>query len=367
MASVVLADVCKSYQNGFQAVKNFNLEIQDGEFIIFVGPSGCGKSTTLRMIAGLDDISSGELWIDGNLSNFVEPGNRGLSMVFQNYALYPYMTVYENMAFSLRCARLNKREIDSRVRQTAELLQIGHLLNRRPGALSGGQKQRVAIGSVLVRQTKLLLMDEPLSNLDAKLRAQMRVELARIHRKLGSTIIYVTHDQVEAMTLGTRIVVLKDGVIQQVAAPDELYRNPVNRFVAGFIGSPSMNFIPVEIAVREGHLVLMFGENRIWATPGLERKLFESGYAGKTMIMGIRPEDLMAEETADSRSYMEMETAVQENLGAEILAHGEICGEPVCVRLPQGSRAVRGEKIRLYPDMDKMILFDKETERNVLL
>ena len=243
MANLALRNVCKSYPNGFHAVKDFNLDIRDGEFIIFVGPSGCGKSTTLRMIAGLEDITSGELWIDDQLVNFLEPKNRDLSMVFQNYALYPHMSVYDNMAFSLKIRKMDKKEISRRVHEAARLLEIEHLLDRKPGALSGGQKQRVAIGSVIVRQPKAYLMDEPLSNLDAKLRTQMRVELSRIHSRLNATIIYVTHDQVEAMTLGTRIVVMKAGVIQQVAAPSDLYQNPVHQFVAGFIGSPAINFI----------------------------------------------------------------------------------------------------------------------------
>ena len=274
MANVSLVDVDKSYSNGFHAVKKFNLEIQDGEFVIFVGPSGCGKSTTLRMIAGLEEISSGELWIDGVLSNYLEPGERGLSMVFQNYALYPYMTVYENMAFGLRVHKMEKAEIDKRVREAAALLQIDHLLDQRPAALSGGQKQRVAIGSVLVRKPKLFLMDEPLSNLDAKLRGQMRVELAKIHHQFGATIIYVTHDQVEAMTLGDRIVVMNEGEIQQVAAPAELYNNPINQFVAGFIGSPSMNMIPVTLVPNEeGNPCLDFAGTKLEISRMLGRKL----------------------------------------------------------------------------------------------
>lgn len=364
MANVLLSDIGKSYKNGFHAVKNFNLEIQDGEFIIFVGPSGCGKSTTLRMIAGLEDITSGELWIDGQLVNFVEPRERGLSMVFQNYALYPYMSVYENMAFSLRCAKLEKQEIDLRVREAAKLLEIGHLLDRKPNALSGGQKQRVAIGSVLVRRPKLFLMDEPLSNLDAKLRTQMRVELAKLHKQLGATIIYVTHDQVEAMTLGTRIVVMKEGVIQQVAAPNELYNNPVNQFVAGFIGSPAMNFLPVEAVSQDGHLILESGGERLEISPILERKLREKGYAGKKMVLGIRPEDLHEEGNRNCR--MAMEVAVREGLGAEVLLHGEIAGEPVCAKLPPSSKAGQGETVWLYPDMSRAKLFDCETEENVL-
>ncbi len=364
MANVSLVEVEKSYENGFQAVKHFNLEIKDGEFIIFVGPSGCGKSTTLRMIAGLEDISSGELWIDGKLANFLEPGERELSMVFQSYALYPYMSVYENMAFGLRVRHTDKEEIDRRVHQTAKLLQIDHLLDRRPAALSGGQKQRVAIGSVLVRQPKLFLMDEPLSNLDAKLRTQMRVELAKIHRQFGATIIYVTHDQVEAMTLGDRIVVMKAGEIQQVASPNELYNNPINQFVAGFIGSPSMNFLTVHVAAKDGDCVLEFGENRLAVSKVLQRKLQERGYMGKQLVLGIRPEDLSAQGDANCR--LAMDVMVREGLGAEVLLHGEVCGEKVCAKMKPECTSKAGESVWLYPDMNKVKLFDETTGENLL-
>lgn len=364
MANVVLSEIGKSYKNGFHAVKNFNLEIQDGEFIIFVGPSGCGKSTTLRMIAGLEEISSGELWIDGKLVNFLEPRERDLSMVFQNYALYPYMSVYENMAFALRCAKLDRQEIDRRVREAAGLLEIDRLLDRKPSALSGGQKQRVAIGSVLVRKPKLFLMDEPLSNLDAKLRSQMRVELAKLHKQLGATIIYVTHDQVEAMTLGSRIVVMKEGIIQQVAAPNELYNNPVNQFVAGFIGSPAMNLFPVAIRYENGQVILEFGENRMEVSRILAYKLQERGYVGKRMMFGIRPEDLHEEGSETCR--MAMEVTVREGLGAEVLLHGEVAGEPVCAKLPPAAKARQGETVWLYPDLARAKFFDCETGENVL-
>ena len=296
MADISLVNVCKTYKGGQNAVKDFNLDIKDRELIIFVGPSGCGKSTTLRMIAGLEDISSGELWMDDCLMNMVEPKNRNLSMVFQNYALYPHMTVYENMAFGLRVRRIPSGEIDARVREAARILEISHLLDRRPAALSGGQKQRVAIGSVIVRKPKAYLMDEPLSNLDAKLRAQMRVEIAKLHKQLNATIIYVTHDQVEAMTLGTRIVVMNRGMIQQVAPPAELYRNPVNKFVAGFIGSPTMNFLDVDVLEEDG-TVWLLGQG--WRLPleGYQAsKLKDKGYTGKRITLGIRPEDLHQEE-----------------------------------------------------------------------
>ena len=243
MSSVQLKNVCKKYPNGYEAVKDFNLDIQDKEFIIFVGPSGCGKSTTLRMVAGLEDISSGELIIDGKVMNDVEPKDRDIAMVFQSYALYPHMSVYDNMAFSLKLKKVPKDEIDRKVREAARILDLEKLLDRKPRALSGGQRQRVAMGRAIVRSPKVFLMDEPLSNLDAKLRGQMRVEISKLHQRLGSTIIYVTHDQTEAMTLGTRIVVMKDGIVQQIDTPQNLYDHPCNKFVAGFIGSPQMNMI----------------------------------------------------------------------------------------------------------------------------
>ena len=247
MASLSLRNIYKVYPNGFNAVKDFNLEIEDKEFIIFVGPSGCGKSTTLRMIAGLEEISKGELYIDDKLVNDVEPKDRDIAMVFQSYALYPHMSIYDNMAFGLKLRKMPKDEIDRRVREAARILDIEHLLDRKPKLLSGGQRQRVAMGRAIVREPKVFLMDEPLSNLDAKLRVQMRIEISKLHQRLQSTIIYVTHDQTEAMTLGTRIVVMKDGVIQQVDSPQNLYDRPDNLFVAGFIGSPQMNFIDATV------------------------------------------------------------------------------------------------------------------------
>ena len=381
MANVSLVNVEKTYSNGFRAVKRFNLEIRDGEFIIFVGPSGCGKSTTMRMIAGLEEISSGELWIDGQLANFLEPGQRGLSMVFQNYALYPYMSVYENMAFGLRVHGEKRTEIDQKVRETAKLLQIDHLLDRRPSALSGGQKQRVAIGSVLVREPKLLLMDEPLSNLDAKLRGQMRVELAKIHKQFSSTIVYVTHDQVEAMTLADRIVVMKEGEIQQIASPNEIYNNPINQFVAGFIGSPSMNFLPVRCGVENGIFFLQAGESRLVLPPLLAKRIKDQGGLGKELILGIRPEDLYRKDEEQERAGQSgilqmdgkksggellMKVMVREGLGAEVLLHGEIEGENACVKLAPSCVTNPGETIALCPDMKKIKLFDAQTGDNLL-
>ena len=377
MADISLVNVCKTYKGGQNAVKDFNLDIKDRELIIFVGPSGCGKSTTLRMIAGLEDISSGELWMDDCLMNMVEPKNRNLSMVFQNYALYPHMTVYENMAFGLRVRRIPSGEIDARVREAARILEISHLLDRRPAALSGGQKQRVAIGSVIVRKPKAYLMDEPLSNLDAKLRAQMRVEIAKLHKQLNATIIYVTHDQVEAMTLGTRIVVMNRGMIQQVAPPAELYRNPVNKFVAGFIGSPTMNFLDVDVLEEDG-TVWLLGQG--WRLPleGYQaRKLKDKGYTGKRITLGIRPEDLHQEECSgkngssglngNGSGWIGAYISVREMLGSEVLLHGNTgdMGQ-LSARMPASCRVKPGEFRRLYVDMPQIKLFDIQTEENIL-
>ena len=377
MADISLVNVCKTYKGGQNAVKDFNLDIKDRELIIFVGPSGCGKSTTLRMIAGLEDISSGELWMDDCLMNMVEPKNRNLSMVFQNYALYPHMTVYENMAFGLRVRRTAPGEIDARVREAARILEISHLLDRRPAALSGGQKQRVAIGSVIVRKPKAYLMDEPLSNLDAKLRAQMRVEIAKLHKQLNATIIYVTHDQVEAMTLGTRIVVMNRGMIQQVAPPAELYRNPVNIFVAGFIGSPTMNFLDVDVLEEDG-TVWLLGQG--WRLPleGYQAsKLKDKGYTGKRITLGIRPEDLHQEECSgkngssglngNGSGWIGAYISVREMLGSEVLLHGNTgdTGQ-LSARMPASCRVKPGEFLRLYVDMSQIKLFDIQTEENIL-
>ena len=418
MSDISLVNVSKSYKNGYCAVKDFNLDIREGELVIFVGPSGCGKSTTLRMIAGLEDISSGELWMDDCLMNMVEPKDRDLSMVFQNYALYPHMTVYENMAFGLRAHKTPKAEIDKRVREAAGILEIGHLLDRKPSALSGGQKQRVAIGSVIVRKPRAYLMDEPLSNLDAKLRSQMRVEIAKLHRQLGATMIYVTHDQVEAMTLGTRIVVMKDGAIQQVAPPAELYQNPVNRFVAGFIGSPAMNFLEGKVILKDQKPCL---EGKGWQLPltaAQGKKLMNKGYMEKAVTLGIRAEDLHGQ--ASGEAWLEVLVDVREMLGAEVLLHGRVCGDGGSVRdgmdqdgtvrgdmvqcgadrddaaksgpargdaaqggpvpegiiwenspiisakLPPSCPAKAGSRVRLYVDMARIKLFDTITEENIL-
>ncbi len=364
MASLSLVNVCKTFKNGQIAVKDFNLDIKDEEFLILVGPSGCGKSTTLRMIAGLEEISSGELWIDGALMNLTVPQKRDLAMVFQSYALYPHLTVYENIAFSLRVRNIPPIEIEERVKKAADILCIRHLLDRKPFALSGGQKQRVAIGSVIVRKPKAYLMDEPLSNLDAKLRTQMRVELSKIHKELGATIIYVTHDQVEAMTLGTKIVVMNAGVVQQAASPEVLYNNPVNKFVAGFIGSPSMNFIPVWVERREERICIVFSNNRLFVNEDNAQCLIEGGYLGRRIYLGIRAEDF--HETGPKEQALKMKVEIKEVLGSEILLHGKIGRNPICGRLKPNFPSEAGMEVSIFVDMYRILLFDLDTEENIL-
>ena len=291
MADLQLKHIYKRYAGGVTAVSDFTLDIDDKEFIILVGPSGCGKSTTLRMVAGLEEISEGELYIGGRLVNDVAPKDRDIAMVFQNYALYPHMTVFENMAFGLKLRKTPKDEIKKRVTEAAKILDIEHLLDRKPKALSGGQRQRVAMGRAIVRNPKVFLMDEPLSNLDAKLRVAMRTEIKKLHNKLQTTFMYVTHDQTEAMTMGTRIVVMKDGVIQQVDTPANLYTKPDNVFVAGFIGSPQMNFVTATLSKENGSVYASFGDNKIMIPNGKVTPELE-GYIGKEVIVGIRPEDI---------------------------------------------------------------------------
>lgn len=363
MSSVTLKNIRKTYPNGFEAVKDFSLEIGDKEFIIFVGPSGCGKSTTLRMIAGLEDISAGELHIDGQLMNDVAPKDRDIAMVFQNYALYPHMTVYDNMAFSLKLRKMSRAETDKKVREAADILNLNNLLDRKPKALSGGQRQRVAMGRAIVRNPKVFLMDEPLSNLDAKLRVQMRAEIAALHQRLGTTIIYVTHDQTEAMTLGTRIVVMKDGVVQQVDTPQNLYDRPANLFVAGFMGSPQMNFLDAEVR-RDGNIALLSiaGKN-IPLSPEKSRLILNGGYEEKTVTIGIRPEDLSASENAASQDDITFLSTVNvyELLGAEVFLYFDIAGKPVTARLDPMTSARPGDSIRITMNTEKIHVFDRET------
>ena len=368
MASLSLKGIGKRYPNGFEAVKDFNLEIEDQEFIIFVGPSGCGKSTTLRMIAGLEEITTGDLFIDGKRMNEVEPKDRDIAMVFQNYALYPHMTVFDNMAFGLKLRKVPKEEIEQKVLEAAKILDLEQLLDRRPKALSGGQRQRVAMGRAIVRNPKVFLMDEPLSNLDAKLRVQMRAEIASLHQRLGATIIYVTHDQTEAMTLGTRIVVLKDGVIQQVDTPKKLYNEPQNLFVAGFIGSPQMNFMDAVCKVHGEEVRLEFGDFSIVLPPQKAKKLIDGGYADKTVVMGIRPDDI-----DDSQIQIETygDTVIvadvtgYELLGSEVLLYYTVAGVNMTARVDARTTAKIGDHIRLALDPEKIHVFDKESELTI--
>ena len=368
MASLSLTNVCKVYPNGFEAVKDFSLEVEDQEFIIFVGPSGCGKSTTLRMIAGLEEISSGELKIDGRVVNDVEPKDRDIAMVFQNYALYPHMTVFDNMAFGLKLRKVPKDEIKKKVEEAAKILDLEKLLDRKPKALSGGQRQRVAMGRAIVRNPKVFLMDEPLSNLDAKLRVQMRSEIASLHNRLKATIIYVTHDQTEAMTLGTRIVVLKDGVIMQVDSPQKLYNEPNNLFVAGFIGSPQMNFIDAVGKVEGERVTLNFEKTSVVLPPAKAKKLIDGGYNGKTVVMGIRPEDIgdsQIEIEAHKDAVFETDVTGYELLGSEVLLYFNVAGTAMTAKVDSRTTARMGDHITLAIDPEKIHCFDKETELTI--
>lgn len=377
MSEIALRNVCKQFDSEHYGVKDFNLDIHDKEFVIFVGPSGCGKSTTLRIIAGLEEITDGELWIDGELSNYLEPKERGMSMVFQNYALYPNMTVYGNMAYALKIRKLPKDEIDRKVHEVAKILEIDQLLDRRPAALSGGQKQRVAIGSAIIRKPKAFLMDEPLSNLDAKLRAQMRVELVKLHKQLDTTIIYVTHDQTEAMTLGTKIVVMKDGLIQQVGAPQSIYDNPVNLFVAGFLGSPSMNFFRCTVKAEENNRTALLLDDaktvkKVYLD-GTRGKQIADRYNGRHVILGIRPEDIYeldeAKKLGIENESVDVDEPVvnREMLGAEVILYFDEQGKTLAVRLSPENQTQVGELVSLYFDMEKAHVFDPETEENIFV
>ena len=366
MASLSLKNICKVYPNGFVAVKDFNLEIADKEFIIFVGPSGCGKSTTLRMIAGLEEISSGELYIGDKLVNDVEPKDRDIAMVFQNYALYPHMSVYDNMAFGLKLRKTPKEQIKKLVNEAAKILDLENLLDRKPKALSGGQRQRVAMGRAIVRNPKVFLMDEPLSNLDAKLRVQMRVEISKLHQRLETTIIYVTHDQTEAMTLGTRIVVMKDGLIQQCDSPINLYNYPANLFVAGFMGSPAMNFIDAEVSKEGENVMLSFEGNKIKVPEAKAKALLEGDYVVKTVVMGIRPEDIHDDEimiSSQPDAVIETTIRLYELLGAEVYLYFDLGAFPCTARVNPRTTARVGDKIKFAFDLTKLHIFDKETEK----
>ena len=364
MSTVKLEHISKKYPNGFEAVKDFNLEIGDKEFIIFVGPSGCGKSTTLRMVAGLEEITGGDLYIDGKRMNDVEPKDRDIAMVFQNYALYPHMTVYDNMAFGLKIRKLPKEEIDKKVHEAAKILDLEHLLDRKPKALSGGQRQRVAMGRAIVRNPKVFLMDEPLSNLDAKLRGQMRIEISKLHQKLGTTIIYVTHDQTEAMTLGTRIVVMKDGIVQQVDTPENLYERPGNKFVAGFIGAPQMNMVNADVVEKDG-LRLEFCGQSIRLDENRAKILRDKGYVGKKITLGIRPEDLHdagSIDRANKDACIHATIRVYEMLGAETYLYFDMDQATWTARVDPSVKVKPGETVDLYMNTEKLHAFDIETE-----
>lgn len=365
MAKVKLEHVWKRFGK-VVAVKDFNLETEDGEFVVFVGPSGCGKTTTLRMIAGLEEISEGRIYIGDRLVNDVPPKDRDIAMVFQNYALYPHMNVYENMAFGLRLRRYPKDEIDRRVKEAARILKIEHLLNRKPRELSGGQRQRVAMGRAIVREPKVFLMDEPLSNLDAKLRVEMRAEIAKLQRRLGVTTIYVTHDQVEAMTLGHRIVVMKDGEIQQVDTPLNLYDFPANRFVAGFIGSPSMNFIRAHVEAQGDRVYLTAPGFRVRANPVLAQAV--RPYAGKEVWMGIRPEHLGLKGYTvipEEENVIRGEVEVAEPLGAETEIHVSVDGTVLVAKVDGHAPVKPGDRVELLADTSRLHAFDVETEATI--
>ena len=363
MATLKLKNINKIYDNHVQAVFDFNLDINDKEFIVFVGPSGCGKSTTLRMIAGLEEITSGELYINDVLSNNRAPKDRDIAMVFQSYALYPHMTVYENMAFGLRLKKLPKDDIDRRVREAARILEIEQYLDRKPRALSGGQRQRVALGRAIVRNAQVFLMDEPLSNLDAKLRVQMRSEIIKLHERLDSTTIYVTHDQTEAMTMATRIVVMKDGYIQQIGSPKDIYNHPANMFVANFIGAPAMNFI---------HGKFVKGRFEVGPQSFMIPKMFHDRlktYENKELVLGIRPEDIHYEGiVADTfpDTPFDFTVDVSELLGHEFILHGSFAGQPILAKVASRVDVKAHDTIKLAMDVAKLHFFDKESMKAIV-
>lgn len=370
MAGLRLEHIYKTYPGASEpSVKDFHLEIKDKEFLVLVGPSGCGKSTTLRMIAGLEEISEGELYIGDRLVNDVAPKDRDIAMVFQSYALYPHMNVYQNMAFGLKLRKFKKADIDARVREAARILDIEHLLDRKPKALSGGQRQRVALGRAIVREPQVFLMDEPLSNLDAKLRVQMRAEISKLHKRLETTVVYVTHDQTEAMTMGDRIVIMKDGIVQQAASPEEVYNQPVNMFVAGFIGSPAMNFINGQF-VDEGGAVHFKTTNVDVVVPeGKAKVLRDKGYVNKEVVLGIRPEDIHQEPVfleASPNSQVNAHIEVAENLGHEMFLYINGVGDETIIARVDGRAGLKeGTNVKLALDMNKFHVFDKETELSV--
>ena len=364
MASITFKHVRKTYPGGVTVVPDLNLEIQHKEFVILVGPSGCGKSTTLRMIAGLEDISDGELLIGDRVVNDVAPKDRDIAMVFQNYALYPHMTVYKNIAFGLIQKKVPKDEIDKRVHEAAKALDLEHLLNRKPKALSGGQRQRVALGRAMVRNPAVFLLDEPLSNLDAKLRTAMRAEISRLHKRLATTFVYVTHDQTEAMTMGDRIVVMKDGIIQQNDAPQVLYDTPCNLFVAGFIGSPQMNFLDAVIVEKAGAYAAKLSAGEEIALPARMNAEVLGKYVGRTVVLGVRPEDVDAVPAGEPHD-IEARIEIAELMGAEINLHLDYKGIRLVARTSSTYPGREGDTGALRFTTDKLHLFDKETEQAI--
>ncbi len=366
MAEVVLEKVEKEYPNGFKAVHGIDLKIRNGEFMVLVGPSGCAKSTTLRMIAGLEELTGGNIFIGGERMNNVPPKSRGIAMVFQNYALYPHMTAYQNMAFGLKMRKIPKAEIDTRVKSAAEKLEVTDLLDRRPKEMSGGQRQRIALGRAMVRQPEVFLFDEPLSNLDAKLRVSMRVKISQLHNELGSTMVYVTHDQTEAMTMGDRICVLKEGRIMQCDTPLNLYNRPANRFVAGFIGSPAMNFLTVKVVEDHGEPALVFN-NHVMRVP-VERSVMVRPYIGKNIILGIRPENIHLAKRQDAIS-VSGRILVKEEMGHEMIVYFDEndTGQMIArLTFERGHTISVREKEEFVFDMEQCHLFDAETEESIL-
>ncbi|MCI6560380.1 MAG: ABC transporter ATP-binding protein [Ruminococcus sp.] len=378
MAGLTLKGIYKKYPGGVTAVSDVNLEIRDKEFIVLVGPSGCGKSTTLRMIAGLEEISEGELYIGDRLVNDIAPKDRDIAMVFQNYALYPHMTVFENMAFGLKLRKVPKDEIERKVNEAAKILDLTKLLDRKPKAMSGGQCQRVALGRAIVRSPKVFLLDEPLSNLDAKLRAQMRTEISKIHKQLGTTFIYVTHDQTEAMTMGDRIVCMKDGVVQQVDTPQNLYERPANKFVAGFLGSPQMNFIDAVLKEEFGQYIVEFGSEDSRSQKGNKYQIIIpeakvndelANYVNKEVILGVRPESIHDEEmyiSSATTGVIDATVEITEMMGAEIFLYLECEGIPLTARVSPRSTARISDVIKVAIDPNRIHLFDKETEDTII-
>lgn len=365
MANLSLKDLCKRYPNGVEAVKNVNLDIGDNEFIIFVGPSGCGKTTLIRMIAGLEDITSGELFINGENMNNVDPKDRDIAMVFQNYALYPHMTVFKNMSLGLELRKVPRNEINNRVKDAAKMLGIDKYLDRKPKQLSGGERQRVAMGRAIVREPRLFLMDEPLSNLDAKLRVQMRSEISKLYRDLKTTFIFVTHDQTEAMTLGTRIVVMRNGEIQQVNTPQNIYHNPANMFVAGFIGSPEMNFIEGDVLKVGNHMSIVIEDYIFPLNDKMSQKLIEKEYENKKIIFGIRPSNIkVSEKFVNQNKNFSIIVNIDhvENLGEETNLYFNFAGSNCIISVSSLMQTQVGNKIEVAFDFSKIHLFDKDTQ-----